>query len=40
VDFQAGEFVFTTTSREPVGASVASQANGISVTPDIAADSE
>jgi ATP-dependent Clp protease ATP-binding subunit ClpC len=40
VDFEAGEFVFTTTSREAVGASVASQANGISVTPDIAADSE
>ncbi|MDH6532259.1 ATP-dependent Clp protease ATP-binding subunit ClpC [Aurantimicrobium minutum] len=40
VDFEGGEFVFTTTSREAVGASVASQANGISVTPDIAADGE
>jgi ATP-dependent Clp protease ATP-binding subunit ClpC len=40
VDFINGEFVFTTTSREAVGASVASQANGIAVTPDIVAEGE
>jgi ATP-dependent Clp protease ATP-binding subunit ClpC len=40
VDFAAGEFVFTTTSREPVVASVASQANGISASPEIVADGQ
>jgi ATP-dependent Clp protease ATP-binding subunit ClpC len=40
VDFINGEFVFTTTSREAVGASVASQANGIAVTPEIVAEGE
>lgn len=40
VDFINGEFVFTTTSRDTVGASVASQANGIAVTPDIVAEGE
>jgi ATP-dependent Clp protease ATP-binding subunit ClpC len=38
VDYANGEFVFTTTSREAVGVSVASQANGISATPDIVAE--
>jgi ATP-dependent Clp protease ATP-binding subunit ClpC len=40
VDFAAGDFVFTTTSREPVVASVASQANGISASPEIVADGQ
>jgi ATP-dependent Clp protease ATP-binding subunit ClpC len=38
VDFVGGEFVFTTTSQEPVGASVAGQANGISASPEIVAE--
>ena len=38
VDFVDGEFVFTTTSREVVPVGIASQANGISITPDIVAD--
>jgi ATP-dependent Clp protease ATP-binding subunit ClpC len=40
VDFLGGEFIFTTTSREVVGVSAASQANGIAVTPEIVAESE
>ena len=40
VDFIGGEFVFTTTAREAVGVSVASQANGISATPEIVAEGE
>ncbi|MFA9276900.1 MAG: ATP-dependent Clp protease ATP-binding subunit [Rhodoluna sp.] len=40
VDFVGGEFVFTTTSRETVGVTAASQANGIAVTPEIVAESE
>ncbi|AWR20762.1 ATP-dependent Clp protease ATP-binding subunit [Aurantimicrobium photophilum] len=40
VDFIGGEFVFTTTSREAVGVTAASQANGISATPDIVAEGE
>jgi ATP-dependent Clp protease ATP-binding subunit ClpC len=38
VDYVGGEFVFTTTSREPLVATVASQANGISASPEIVAE--
>ncbi|MBK5238442.1 MAG: ATP-dependent Clp protease ATP-binding subunit [Actinomycetales bacterium] len=40
VGFADGDFVFTTTSREAVPVGVASQANGIAITPDIVADSQ
>ena len=40
VDYAEGQFIFNTTHREPVGVNAASQANGISASPEIIAESE